>query len=119
MAKTSTELFNKALNLLGVVGAGQTASAEDTTIARDALQPLLSELALAEVAYIPVDPVDLLSEDIPDEYFNGLAILLANDIGPNFGIPQVSEVERQTMMNRMRRVSARGPQGFVQEALYY
>ena len=119
MAKTSSQLFLLTLRKLLVVGSGQTASAEDTEIASDALQPLLAELASSNVAYIPVDPVDTASQDIPDEFFNVLADLLADDIAPHFGIPQANAATRQQMLNRMRLIASSGPKGFVLKATYF
>jgi len=77
--KTQTELFTRALNKIGAVGSGQTASSDDVAIASGALGPLLAELAALTVCYV-VTSDDTTAEEIPDELFQGLSTLLAMDI---------------------------------------
>lgn len=79
--RTRAELVQAALEILGIVGAGQTASAEDYAKADAALPSLLGELAQRRVVYV-ADP-----EAIDAAYFRQLAWLLANspDVAPAFG----------------------------------
>lgn len=108
MAKSQTELFNRALVKVGAVGAGQTASAEDVAYPRNALGPIIAELDELGVASIVITSNEA-AEEIPDEYFAALAVLLAADISPDFGGPAPSDEQRQALMAPMRRVSATKP----------
>lgn len=87
MAKTSNELATRALRFLGVVGAGQTASAEDLQIATDAIEPVFSQLAVRKIIYVPdLDAID-------ETYFLPLARILAAAIAPDFGIPTAQAMQ--------------------------
>lgn len=116
--KTQTELFTRALNKIGAVGSGQTASAEDVAIVQGALAPLLAELDVLEVVSVVITS-DVAAEEIPDEYFQGLATLLAMDVAAEFGQPAPSDDVRQNAMNGLRRVSAAKPTYEVLEAVYF
>lgn len=82
MPKTRTDLINEALDLLGVVGAGQTPSAEDRAVIDGKIAPKLAELARREIVYV-ADP-----DTVEDEIFDALATLLAEEAGPKFGRPR-------------------------------
>ena len=94
MAKSQTDLVNRALAKIGAVGSGQTASAEDVTIATDALTPLVEELNSLGVCYVPLSS-DTSEEVIEDRLFQGLATLLALDISAEFGGPVPGDDARQ------------------------
>lgn len=116
--KTPNDVFDEALTAIGAVGAGQTASAEDTLVAKTAFRPLLDELAATDVCYIAVDPVDDDAEDIPEEFFLPLSKVLANEIAPHFGVPY-DEGVRQLMLVRLRRIGHSPSYGVTQQAEYY
>ncbi|UQS95224.1 adaptor protein [Pseudanabaena phage Pam5] len=116
--KTQAQLFTRALNKIGAVGSGQTASSEDVAIASGALAPLLAELATLEVCYIVISD-DTAAEEIPDELFQGLATLLAMDIAAEFGQPAPTDEARQNAMNVLRRITAAKPTYEVLEAVYF
>lgn len=116
--KKPSDVYDEALTALGAVGAGQTASAEDTAVAQTAFRPLLEELAAIDVCYIAVDPTDDEAEDIPEEYFLPLSKLLANEIAPHFGAAY-DENLRQILLVRLRRVGVSGSYGVTQAAEYY
>lgn len=116
--KTPADVYDEALTAIGAVGAGQTASAEDTLVAKTAFRPLLEELAATDVVYIAVDPTDDDAEDIPEEYFLPLSKLLANEIAPHFGAAY-DEGLRQMLLMRMRRIAHSGPYGVTQQAEYF
>jgi hypothetical protein len=82
MPKTRTDLINEALDLLGVVGSGQTPAAEDRAVIDGKIAPKLAELARREIVYVP-DP-----DAVDDEIFDALATLLAEEAGPKFGRPR-------------------------------
>lgn len=116
--KTPNDVYDEALTAIGAVGAGQTASAEDTLVASTVFRPLLEELAAIDVCYIAVDPTDDDAEDIPEEMFLPLSKLLANEIAPHFGAPYDTGI-RELMLARLRRVNASLGNGFTQQAEYF
>lgn len=116
--KTPNQVYDEALTVIGAVGAGQTASAEDTLVAQTAFRPMLEELAAIEVCYIAVDPTDDDAEDIPEEYFLPLAKLLAIEISPHFGVGY-DEGVRQSMLMRLRRLNHSPGYGVTQQANYF
>ncbi|MBS1725029.1 MAG: hypothetical protein JSS66_18980 [Armatimonadetes bacterium] len=117
--KSVRDLYNRALELLGVAAAGQTPEAEDWAVMRSALPPLLDELCSLDVIAITINGDDEETLNIPDAAFNGLAILLANEAGPAFGIPAASGDAREGMIQRVRRVTYGQPQYFPQQATYF
>lgn len=116
--KTQAELFVRALNKIGAVGSGQTASAEDLAIVTGALVPLLNELDVLEVVSIVITN-DETAEEIPDEYFQGLSTLLAMDVAAEFGLPAPTDEARQNAMNVLRRISSVKPTYEILEANYF
>lgn len=77
--KTRADLVNRALKLLGVASAGQPIEAEDYAVADAAIEPKFAELARRSVIYVP-NP-----DEIDDELLQWLAILIAQDVAPDFG----------------------------------
>jgi len=116
--KTPNEVYDEALTAIGAVGAGQTASAEDTLVASTVFRPLLEELAAIDVIYIAVDPTDDDAQDIPEEVFLPLSKLLANEIAPHFGAPYDTGI-RELMLQRLRRLTHSPSYGQTQQAEYY
>lgn len=78
--KTRNDLINRAAQRLGVLGAGQSLSAEDAQIIGDQIEPVIEELSARRVVYIP-DP-----DEIEDAYFNGLADCLAAAVAQDFAL---------------------------------
>lgn len=116
--KTQAQLFTRALTKVGAVGSGETASSEDVAIAQIVIGPLLDELAALQVLYIPIGS-DTSVEEIPNEYFEGLATLLAADIGPDFGMAVVGDAARQDLMKPLRRIAAQRPTYETLQATYF
>lgn len=85
MAKTRADLVNEALSQLKVVGAGQSASAEDYAAVDGKVDAVLAELAVRNVATIPN------LNDIPLEVFLPVATCLAAACAGDF------EVDRATL----------------------
>ena len=81
--KTRQDLVNEALEHLGVLGAGQTASAEDYDAVDEHVEPLLAHL----------EAIDLLTletlDEIPPEIFHPLSIMLADESSLKFGLTGV------------------------------
>ncbi len=116
--KTPADVYDEALTALGAVGAGQTASAEDTLVAQTAFRPLLEEIAAIDVIYIAVDPTDDDAEDIPEEVFLPLSKLLANEIAPHFGAAYDDNL-REILLKRIRRIVHSPSYGQTQQSEYY
>jgi hypothetical protein len=117
--KSARDLCNRALTLLGVIAAGQSAAAEDYDLAAAGLRPMLAELQAIGACDIRLHPTDDTREQIPDELFNALAGLLANDVAPAFGATPADEVMRQGMIMRVRRITAMGPFYFPQDVSFF
>ena len=81
MSKTKSELITETLQELGALGAGQTASAEDTAAVDARVQPLLDDLAARNVVYIGG------SDAIDESVFSHLVQILAQLCAPKFGAP--------------------------------
>lgn len=116
--KTPYQVYTKALSLVGALGAGQTASAEDIDVCETALKPLIDELSATNVAHISISVDDNTNEEVPEEYFLTLAKLLANEIAPDFGAPS-DETLRQILLDRMRQVGNSGSYAKTQTAEYF
>lgn len=95
--KTREELISRALNKLGVIGAGQAPAAEDMALLNDAIVPLLSDLAARSV-YGLGDP-----DNIEDAPFEHLATLLANATARDFGKNE-DETVRALAEQRLRAI---------------
>lgn len=95
MTKTRSDLAQRALQRLGVVAAGQAASAEDMAIALAQVDPLYAELVSRDV----MAGVDM--DAIPDEYFLPIADRLAAELGPDFGIQNVDVASTEARLRRM------------------
>lgn len=80
MARTQAELVQAIAENLGVVGAGQGVTAEDSVIIVRRLQPKNEELNARAICYIP----DL--EDIDDAFFLPFAAVMAAELAGAFGI---------------------------------
>jgi hypothetical protein len=84
MPRTRRELVNEALVNLGVLAAGQQPDAEDFEAVDQKFEPLMAWLEAAEI----ID-LDNTVDEIPDEWFNPLAVLLADEAALMFGLPGV------------------------------
>lgn len=104
MPRSQTELCNRALSKLQVPDP----AAEDVATAQDALISLVEELRQLEVCAVDLsDDTDAL--EIPDEYYNGLARVLALVIRTDFGGPDYTDDEFILATRQIRRVSAEVP----------
>lgn len=117
MPKSKLQLYNRVLEVLQVKASGNPASAEDIDLVEAALQPLLAELNEIDIVFVGVDPTDRTSADIEDKVFHPLADVLADEVATSFGSPRSND--RQTLLNRLRRVVQAEPGYFPQEAMYF
>ena len=110
--KTRSDLVNQALANLGVLAAGQTPSAEDFQAVDNHVDQTVESLNARDVLYI-ADP-----DDIPPEWFQPLAVCLADDAAPEFGQPM--NPQAVMMAEDKLRLIVRGkPTGEVLETDYY
>jgi len=116
--KSIRDVAKKALNYVGATGAGQGYSAEDMAIAINSARPMMVELASSYNVYIGIHPIDDDSLDIPDEYFLPLSMLLAVEIGPDFGSP-FDAASHEAAVRRIRFLASTPGYGNVQEAEYF
>lgn len=97
--KSRENLVNRALQKLRVLGAGQTASAEDYKVVDDVVEPVLSELSTRSV-YGYGNP-----DNIEDDAFEHLATCLAQASAPDFGL-EPDDGLRLMAETRLREISA-------------
>jgi hypothetical protein len=102
MAKTRTDLANRALDKLLLVGSGQSPDAEDTAKA-DGVIDSFSEFISAIDIYTIAD-----LEDIDLVAFEFLADYLAWFIAPDFGKPQDDNVAKRAEY-MLQRITASTP----------
>jgi hypothetical protein len=119
MPYSTRELINEAIGRLTLTEVGQSVSAADYETIKRKLWSLLAELKAARIVDLFVNPIDEDSTDIPDELFNGLAIALANEAAPDFGITPVVDPDRNGLWQRIKKAASRGPSFFTQEAKYF
>lgn len=110
--KSREELVNRALEELGVVGAGQTASAEDYAVIDAAVEPVMSDLATRDI-WVWGDP-----DEYDEDAFEHLAVLLANAKARPFG-KQPSEETRIMAERRLRQLSLYDLSGQAQRVEYF
>lgn len=111
MTKSREDLISRALEELGVIAAGQTASAEDAQTIDNEIGPVLSDLATREI-YTWGDP-----DQIEDDAFVHLAVLLANSKARVFG-SQPSEQVRLLAERRLRALTVVVLSGQPQQVEY-
>lgn len=119
MSRSARELYDRALELLTVLGAGQTASADDWEAMRRACRPLLAELRSIDALNLWLTPNDEEAQDISEAVFDPLAALLANEAAPAFGIPRVDGAGRAEMLRRLRAVTRNPHQGYPQDVSFF
>lgn len=73
------QLVNRSLRKLGVIGAGQAASAEDFAVVNEVVQPIMDDLGTRSI-YFWGDP-----DQIDDASSEHLAEILANSCAKDFG----------------------------------
>jgi hypothetical protein len=81
--KTRNDLVNQALTNLGVLASGQTASSEDFDAVDNHVDTTLAELDAEDIVTIDDD------DEIPAEWFEPIAVLVADNAALAFGLPGV------------------------------
>jgi hypothetical protein len=112
ITKTRTELVREAAEKLNIVGTGQVLEAEYSDRFNKNVDPLFMQLAIDGICEVVND------QQIPSEWFDALAGLLANVCaniaGANFD-PQVKEYYE----TRLRRLTSSRPSYAVMENEYF
>ena len=119
MPKSTRELVLEAIDRLQIFEAGQEVPAENYAKVKGKVFPLLAWLKAERVLDIFVNPQDEDSQDVPDHVFIPLAMALANEAAPAFGLPHSSMPSRDGTWDPLHRAVAEGPQYFRQTAEYY
>ena len=110
---TLSELYTAVLEDLGVVAAGQAASAADTAAVTQATAQVLDELE--DENLVDWDPT---ANSIPSDRFLPLVDIIAQQVAPKFGKPRDMAV--QTMAtNRLRRRAAKNSDTEPVSVTYY
>lgn len=102
MSKTRTQLANRALEKMTVVGTGQSPEAEDTAKVDDIIDAFAADLEAREIYSIA--DIDAI-EDAPFEW---IADCLAAMAAPDFGLP-FDEAKRQRAEHLLIRQQSSSP----------
>lgn len=112
ISKTRDELIREAADKLNIVGTGQSLEADYAGRLDGNIDPMLMQLASDGICEV-VDPTN-----VPAEWFDSLAGLLANVCAPlggkNFD-PQIKEYYEL----RLKRLTSSRPSYGVQESEYF
>jgi|SRR5215475_7044981 len=112
ITKTRTELIREAADKLNIVGTGQSLEAEYSAKLDSNIDPLFMQLAQDSICEVVND------QEIPSEWFDSLAGLLANICAPLGGKnydPQIKMYYELTL----RRLTSGGPSYAVLESEYF
>ena len=101
MAQTQTALINAALEEIGALGSGQTASAEDVAAVEARIAPMLADLQAREIFYVAD------SDEIDDAAFPWLVQILAQHIATKFG-SQMNAAVMLSAESRLRTITLIG-----------
>ncbi len=102
-ARSRAQLVERALRVLGVVPAGQSADPEDARVVDDFVEPLLARLDAEGITTID-DP-----DAIPAAQWLDVAVLLANDAKTDFGLAALPGFDPMQSEIRLRTVTSTGP----------
>ena len=111
MAKTKAQLATAVLRRLKIIGAEETADADDSNLVQDIYGDKLEELYDLELAYWAED-------EIPDEVYRIIVTLIANEVAPEFH-QQFSPDLEVMYMNKLRIHISKKASGEPIQAVYY
>lgn len=112
VTKTREQLIERAGINLGLVQPGEALSSEDHDTLDNLVDPLLSQMAADNIAYID-DP-----DSIDVAIFIPLASVLANYAGPSFGSP-INDQAMSRDQGTLRRIGSTRPLYTPLETEYY
>lgn len=95
--KTRRDLVLRTLDVLGISAVGQTPAAEDVASVDGQVGPTFATLAGLEIAYVAD------ADEIPSEWFNPLADILAFATCTEFGIGDAEKAELAAKDAQARR----------------
>lgn len=99
LTKSRTQLVNEAASKLQAVGSGQAVEAEDQATIDDKVDPLILQLAVDSICNVDND------EEIPGEWFDAIACLLANNCADDFG-KEYDPAKKALYEAQLRRLTA-------------
>jgi len=106
------QLIDRALKELGIVAAGQSASAEDVAVIEAEIDPIMQDLSTRNI-WQWGDP-----DEFDDNAVIHLAKILANSVARVFGM-EPDESKRQYCEMRLRLLSPVEMSGQPQKSVYY
>jgi hypothetical protein len=112
LTKTRADLVTRALQKLSVIGAGQSADAEDSELVDSFVDSTLVALSSDRIVTVADEAA------IPIDWFESIAELLAYNAATDFGRPK-DEVGKLAAETRLRRMVASDPTYEVQRATYF
>jgi len=112
ISKSRAELIREAADKLNIVGTGQSLDADYQDRINNNVDPLFMQLAKDRICEVVDD------DQIPSEWFDSLAGLLANISAPIAGNPFSPEL-RLFYERMLRRVTRQDPAYVVQDAEYF
>lgn len=112
ITKSRHELIREAADKLNIVGTGQALEAEYADRLNFNVDPLIMQLASDGICDVAT------ADQIPSEWFDSIAGLLANQCASLGGIAYKPEIKMYYEM-MLRRVTASGPTYNVQDADYF
>lgn len=111
--KDRKALVNRALRVLNVVPAGQTAETEDFDVVDELVEPLLARLNAEKITYHVDAEGNVTQLDDPDaipaKAFMDVAILLAAAAATDFGLAALPQDDPAKSEVRLRTVWSVGP----------
>lgn len=117
--KTNLDMITATLNILGVVGAGQTVQAEDEAAVRDYLTAVIASLDKKSVCSLWAN---YHADEYPDEFYSTLPKIVANAAACHYGLGadrQILDADAQDAIQDIlsTKETERGKQ--PDTALYY
>lgn len=99
MPRTRNDLVIEVLDLLGVSQVGQDPSPEDQKIVDQKIDGIISRLSRRRVVYVQN------VEQIEDEFFDPLAVIIANNVGPKFGqsFDPSTDAQQEALLREMQQ----------------
>jgi len=99
--KTNLDMITAALNILGVVGAGQSVSAEDEAIIRDYLTASIDFLDKRNVCSLWAN---YHANDYPDEYYLILPKVVASHAASHYGLSSDRQILEADAYNAIQEI---------------
>lgn len=112
MAQTRADLATRTLHFLGILAAGENASAADQVLAEEKVQSVHDDLYQRSLSRWPVS-------EVPDACAEGYAMMAAQLLAPNFGLQVAADLWAKGEGMVVRSSGARHDAYRPTEAEYY